>query len=149
MTLLQNSRKLFVSTSLVAVLAVTVPHTAQSFSLKDLAGQANKQANEGGQGNPANANDMLNQGIDSIAGEGTAAIINGDVSPEVALAVKQLGIPAQYTPQVQALYDNFRGTGTVTATEVNQQPGLGGWLQQKEGLSASALAKGLTMLFSG
>lgn len=92
--------------------------------------------------------DPLSKGIDSIAGEGTSNILNGSVSPEVALAGKQLGIPTSYYPQLQKLYDNYKGTGSVTSEDIASQSGLSSWLDTKSDLNANTLATGLSALFS-
>lgn len=66
----------------------------------------------------------------------------------VVLAAKQLGIPAQYTPQLQNLYNQFKGTGTLTDANVSAQPGISSWLNKKPALDASTLAAGLSTIFS-
>lgn len=91
---------------------------------------------------------LLSKGVDAVAGEGTADVLTGKTNPVIALAVQQLGIPAEYTSQIQALYDNFKGTGAVTADDVSGQSGLSSWLGGQEGMSAASLATGLTGLFS-
>ena len=124
--------------SVVSCFALAAP--AYAISLGDVVGSATSTES---------STNPLDKGIDSIAGEGTSNILNGKVSPEVALAGKQLGIPAEYLPQIQELYDSYKGTGSVTTEDVASKEGLSSWLDGTPNLDAGALATGLSTIFAG
>lgn len=86
--------------------------------------------------------------IDSVAGAGTTDTLTGKTNPIIGIVLNQLGIPSQYAPQIQALYQNFASDGNVTATEVNNQQGLSRWLGTQPSMDAPGLATALTSLFS-
>ncbi len=125
--------------SLICALSYAVSLSpSYAISLDDVIGNASS----------TDISNPLDQRIDSIAGEGTSDMLNGAVSPEVALAGKQLGIPAEYYPQLQQLYDRYRGDGSVTAKDVMAQDGLSGWLSDTPDMDAGSLANNLSAIFS-
>ncbi len=130
-----------------AATALAAPAT-HAIDLGGLFGNNNAQE----QTQPQSAQDMLGNAargqIDSVAGKGTADVLTGQSNPMIGMILNQLGIPTEYAPQIQALYKNFTSDGNVTATEVNNQEGLSGWLGTQPTMDAAGLANSLTSLFT-
>ena len=134
-----------ITRSLCAIALVAV--IAQPVHAFDLGGLFGSKSESQTQSDSA-AGQLLNQGIDAVAGEGTSNIVNGNVNPLVAMAANRLGVPNSLLPQLQALYDTYLGSGEVTQSDVTARPGLESWLGNKPGLNAETFATALNGLFA-
>ena len=134
----------------ITAIGITALLTAPATHAIDLGGLFGNKTTE--QSDTSSAQDTLGNAarsrIDSFAGQGATDTLTGKTNPIIGIVLNQLGIPSQYAPQIQSLYQNFTSDGDVTATEVNNQQGLSKWLGNQPSMDASGLATALTSLFS-
>lgn len=83
--------------------------------------------------------------IDSIT---SAAIGDSTINPLVTLAANQLGIPSEYIPQIQQLYELYSEKGDLVSSDILSIDNLANWLSSAAtNLDADTLANGLNRIF--
>lgn len=75
--------------------------------------------------------------------------VSGNVAnPIITLAANQLGIPAQYVPHIETLYNLYMNKGSLAAKDVSSTSGLNSWVESTDKFSAASLASSLVSVFA-
>jgi hypothetical protein len=82
--------------------------------------------------------------VDSVVN----AVSGNMANPVITLAANQLGIPAQYVPHIETLYNLYMNKGSLVAKDISSTKGLNSWVESTDKFSAASLASSLVSVFA-
>lgn len=85
---------------------------------------------------------------DSTAGMNRYSTATTSDEITLSLAAERLGVPNEYMPQLQALYEKYKSSGSLMKEDIRQYDGLDNWVEQKPGLNNEIFASALTGFFA-
>lgn len=92
--------------------------------------------------------DNVKSDTNSIVSSLSNSLTNEQLNPLVTLAATQLGVPSEYLPQLQALYQIYKDRGNLISADILSMKTLTNWLNSTEALDPTSLANNLNTIFS-
>ena len=128
-------KRYFLVLTFCAVSAIS--NSSHAFSFNDILSPSGDANNTKASGTVA---------LDSVT---NALAASATINPLVSLAANQLGIPAEYVPQIQKLYELYSAKGELVSGDVTSMENLTSWLNSAAtNLNPTTLANGLNQVFS-
>lgn len=130
------------ATTLISLGLTGISTPSYAFSLSDIFGESETKKQE--QQAQENA-ESKGKGLDVGA---IAQALGGSKNPLISLAATKLGVPAEYVPHIETLYNLYVSKGNVASEDVKSTKGLAGWVDSSPKFDASTFAVALNQLFA-